>query len=108
MTAGSLNEIVLFQPDEAVRLEVLLGDETVWLTQAQMAELFGSTRNNVTMHIRNIFSEGELLEDVVCKDFLLTTQHGAVPSNSPANRAVKEPLTATYNQALTIRLPGTQ
>lgn len=48
-------EIILYQPDETVKLEVRMEDETVWLTQAQMAELFQTTRNNITLHIRNIF-----------------------------------------------------
>ena len=71
-------EIVLYQPDNSLRLEVQLENETVWLTQAQMAELFQTTRNNVTMHISNIFKEGELEKLVVCKDSLRTTQHGAI------------------------------
>ena len=50
-------EIILYQPDETVRLEVRLEDDTVWLTQAQMAELFQTTRNNVTLHIGNIFKD---------------------------------------------------
>ena len=49
------SQIVLYQPDESIRLEVKLDDDTVWLTQAQMTELFRTTRNNITMHIRNIF-----------------------------------------------------
>jgi hypothetical protein len=53
-------------------------DETVWLAQAQMAELFQTTRNNVTMHITNIFKEGELERIMVCKQSLHTTQHGAI------------------------------
>ena len=53
-------EIILYQPDETVKLEVRMEDETVWLTQAQMAELFQTTRNNITLHIRNIFKENEL------------------------------------------------
>ncbi|MDR2197160.1 MAG: virulence RhuM family protein [Coriobacteriales bacterium] len=72
------SEIVLFQPDKAVRLEVLLDEETVWLTQRQMAELFSTTRSNITMHISNIFKEGELKEEMVSKESLLTTQHGAI------------------------------
>jgi hypothetical protein len=59
-------------------LEVRLENETVWLTQAQMAELFQTTRNNITIHISNIFKEGELVKNVVCKKFLHTTQHGAI------------------------------
>ena len=53
-------EIVLYQPNDNIRLEVRLQDETVWLTQQQMAELFNTTRNNITLHIGNIFKEGEL------------------------------------------------
>ena len=71
-------EIVLYQPDGTLKLEVRLEDETVWLTQAQIAELLSTTRNNITMHISNIFKEGELEQEMVCKDSLLTTQHGAI------------------------------
>jgi len=71
-------EIILYQPDNSLKLDVLLEDETVWLSQAQMAELFQTTRNNVTIHIANIFKEGELERIPVCKDFLHTTQHGAI------------------------------
>jgi len=77
-------EIVLYQPDNVTKLEVLLEDETVWLTQMQMAELFQTTRNNVTMHISNIFKEGELEKAVVCKESLLTTQHGAIAGKTQA------------------------
>jgi len=71
-------EIILYQPDNSLKLDVWLEDETVWLSQAQMAELFQTTRNNVTIHIINIFREGELERIRVCKDFLHTTQHGAI------------------------------
>lgn len=66
-------EIILYQPDSEVKLEVRLEEETVWLTQAQMAELFQTTRKNVTLHIRNIFKEGELVENSVCKESLHTS-----------------------------------
>lgn len=69
-------EIVLYQPDESTRLEVRLEDDTVWLTQAQMSELFQTTRNNITLHIRNVFKEGELSEISVCKESLLTASDG--------------------------------
>ena len=69
-------EIILYQPDETVRLEVRLEDETVWLTQAQMAELFQTTRNNITLHIGNVFKEGELVEVSVRKESLLTAADG--------------------------------
>ena len=69
-------EIILYQPDENVQLEVRLEEETVWLTQAQMSLLFETSRNNITLHIGNIFKEGELIEDSVCKESLLTASDG--------------------------------
>ena len=71
------NEIILYQPkDKTTSLEVRLEDETVWLTQAQMAELFSTTRNNITLHISNVFNEKELDGNSVCKDSLLTASDG--------------------------------
>ena len=69
-------EIVLYQPDDNVRLEVRLQDDTVWLTQQQMAELFNTTRNNITLHIGNIFKEEELEVNSVRKESLLTAADG--------------------------------
>jgi hypothetical protein len=72
-------EIILFRTeDEKLRLSVLFEDETVWLTQEQMAALFEKGRTTITEHIRNIFEEGELDEKVVCRKFRHTTQHGAI------------------------------
>ena len=73
------NEIILYRPDElAEHIEVRIDEETVWLTQEQMALLFGRERSVITKHIRNIFSEGELSKKVVCAFFAHTTQHGAI------------------------------
>jgi hypothetical protein len=70
-------EIIIYQPDnESTKLEVKLEDETVWLTQAQMSDLFQTTRNNITLHVSNIFKERELDENSVCKDSLLTAKDG--------------------------------
>ena len=55
-------EIILYQPDETVRIEVRLEDDTVWLTQAQMAELFQKDQSVIARHIGNVFREGELNE----------------------------------------------
>ncbi|MBQ1697414.1 MAG: virulence RhuM family protein [Bacteroidales bacterium] len=70
------NEIILYQPDETIKLEVRLENETVWLTQQQMAELFVTTPQNITMHIRNIYKEGELMTEATCKDFLQVRKEG--------------------------------
>ena len=68
-----MNEIVLFETeDKAVTLSVPVEQETVWLTQAQMTELFNTSKQNVSLHINNCFKEGELDKDSVVKDFLTT------------------------------------
>ena len=54
------NEIIIYQPEESIKLEVRLEDETVWLTQAQMAELFQTSKQNISLHTRNVFKENEL------------------------------------------------
>ena len=70
------NEIILYQPDSTLSLDVRVENETVWLTQAQMTELFQTNKNKITLHIRNIFKEGELEESSVCKESLLTAADG--------------------------------
>ena len=73
------NQIVIYQTDNGqTAIDVRLENETVWLTQAQMAELFQKDRTVIGRHIRNVFKEGELDEKVVCAKFAHTTRHGAV------------------------------
>lgn len=62
-------EIILYQPDETISLEVRMGEESVWLTQQQMAELFSKDRTDIGRHIRNIYKEGELEKDITCAKF---------------------------------------
>jgi hypothetical protein len=68
--------LVYTAEDGSSRIRVLLEDETVWLTQAMMAELYETSKQNVSLHIRNILSEGELQEDSVVKDYLTTATDG--------------------------------
>lgn len=71
------NNFILYQtPGGGVSLSVLLNDETIWLTQKMMAELFQTTPQNITIHLKNIFEEAELEEDSTCKDFLQVQQEG--------------------------------
>ena len=71
------SQFLLYQSsDGQTRLEVRLENETVWLSQNQMAELFQTTKQNVSLHIRNIFKEGELAEDSVVKEYLTTAADG--------------------------------
>ena len=69
-------EIILYQPDESVRMEVRIEDETVWLTQAQIAELFETKRQAITTQLKNIFQSGELNENSVCSILELTASDG--------------------------------
>lgn len=66
------NEIIIYQPDETIKLDVRFENETVWLTQAQMCELFQRERSVITKHISNIFKEGELNINSVCANFAHT------------------------------------
>jgi len=73
------NQIVIYQTDNGqTAIDVRMENETVWLTQAQMATLFQKDRTVIGRHIRNVFKEGELDEKVVCANFAHTTQHGAI------------------------------
>jgi len=72
------NEIIIYQTDEqSTRLEVRLEDETVWLTQAQMVELFDSTKQNISLHINNVFKEGELAYEATVKEYLTVQKEGS-------------------------------
>lgn len=72
----SKGEIVMYQPDETIRLEVRVENDSVWLTQAQMAELFRTTPQNVTIHIKDIYEEEELSEGATCKQSLQVRKEG--------------------------------
>ena len=70
------SEIVLYQPEGSVSLEVRLENETVWLTQQQISELFGTGRQAITKHLKNIFASNELDENSVCSILELTAADG--------------------------------
>ena len=71
------NKIVIYQTEDGqTQIDVRLENETVWLTQAQLAELFEKTPQNITMHIGNAYKEGELDRDSTCKEYLQVQQEG--------------------------------
>lgn len=73
------SEIIIYQnPDGLIKIDVMLQDETVWLTQAQMAVLFDKGRSTITEHIQNVFSEGELDENSVCRKFRHTADNDKI------------------------------
>jgi len=73
------NQLIIYQTEDGrVKIETHFENETVWLTQTQIGELFQRDRTVITKHIRNIFKDGELDEEVVSANFAHTTQHGAI------------------------------
>jgi len=73
------NEIILYRPDElAEHIEVRVEEETVWLNRQQLATLFGRDVKTIGKHINNVFSDAELVKEVVVAKFATTTQHGAI------------------------------
>lgn len=73
-----LGEMIIYQSDEGVKLDVRLENKTVWLNQEQIGVLFNKSKATISEHISNIFKEGELNEKVVVRKFRTTTQHGAL------------------------------
>jgi len=69
-------EIILYQSEDSTQFEVRIENETVWLTQAQMVDLFQTTKQNVSLHINNIFKENELKKDSTVKEYLTVRQEG--------------------------------
>ena len=83
-----LTEILLYTtPNGKVKVEIYLQNETIWLTQQKIADLFGVDRTVITKHIGNIFKEGELDEKLVCANFAHTTQHGAIKGKTQETKA---------------------
>ena len=78
---SNTGEIVMYQPDETIRLEVRVENETVWLTQQQIADLFQSSRTNVVEHVMHIYEDEELEESSTCRKFRQVRKEG--------NRTVK-------------------
>lgn len=78
-------EVILYQPDETIRLEVRLAEETVWLTQTQIIDLFKSSKANISEHITNIYEQGELVFETTVRNFRTVKKEG--------NRTVTRTLT---------------
>jgi hypothetical protein len=80
------SELVLYRTEDGVtKIEVLLQDENVWMTQAEIQELYSKSKSTISEHISNIFAEGELSEEVVVRNSRTTTQHGAIEGKTQTN-----------------------
>ena len=83
MDTNQLKFLMYRSADGDVSVNAIIKDETIWLTQKAMAELFGVDKSSISRHLKNIFVEGELDENVVVAEIATTTQHGAIRGNSP-------------------------
>jgi len=80
---NSFTEFLLYTtPNGNVRVEIFLRNETIWLTQEKIAQLFGVQRPAITKHLKNIFESGELFEDKVSSILEHTTRHGAIKNKT--------------------------
>ena len=79
-------EIVIYQSEEGnAKIEVRLENENVWLSQAQLVVLYQSSKSNISEHIKHIFEEGELIEELVVRKFRTTSKHGAIEGKTQGN-----------------------
>lgn len=81
------SQIIIYQTESGeTKLEVTFNDETVWLSQMQLCELFNKSKATISEHIKHIFEEGELQEKVVVRKFRTTTQHGAIEGKTQSRK----------------------
>ena len=79
LTKDTKGEIVIYQSEEGKAvIDVILQDDTVWVTQEQMVALFGKAKSTISEHLKHIFEEGELDQNSVVRFFRTTTQYGAI------------------------------
>jgi hypothetical protein len=104
------SDILIYQNSHGdVRLDVRLQDETVWLSQAQMATLFGKSKKTISEHIQNVFKEGELAENVVVRKFRTTTRHGAIEGKTQSKNVIFYNLDVIISVGYRVKsLQGTQ
>lgn len=103
-------EIAIFKTDnESINVEVIFEDETVWLTQNQMANLFEKAKSTINEHIKHIFEEGELDEKVVVRNFRITTKHGALEGKTQTHEVTYYNLDVIISVGYRVKsLRGTQ
>lgn len=81
------NNIVIYQSEDGkVHLDVKYNEETLWLTQQLLCELYQTSKSNVSEHIKHIFEDGELEKEVVVRNFRITTQHGAIEGKTQSRK----------------------
>ena len=81
-----MSEILIYQNENGnIKVDVMFEDGSIWLSQAQICELFGKAKSTISEHIKAIFEEGELDEKVVVRNYRITTKHGAIEGKTQTN-----------------------
>ena len=87
MSNQTTNFLIYNLPDEKLSVDIIVKDETIWISQKGLSELFGIDRTGIGKHLKNIFSDGELDEKVVCANFAHTTEHGAIKGKTQVSNS---------------------
>ena len=87
MSNQTTNFLIYNLPDEKLSVDIIVKDETIWISQKGLTELFGIARTGIGKHLKNIFSDGELDEKVVCANFAHTTEHGAIKGKTQVSNS---------------------
>lgn len=87
MSRQTTNFLIYNLPDEKLSVDIIVKDETIWISQKGLSELFGIDRTGIGKHLKNIFSDGELDEKVVCANFAHTTEHGAIKGKTQVSNS---------------------
>ena len=95
--SASENQIVVYQPNETARLNVRLENETVWLTQSQMATLFGCSTDNISLHLKNVYSVGELSREATTEDFSVVRKEEVLYLRSGKDGRRDHPRASRFN-----------
>lgn len=86
---SSIGKILIYQNEKGdTKIDVFFTDETIWMTQRSMADLYQTTPQNITVHIKNIYSDGELSEDATCKNYLQVQNEGGARCDGNDNTTV--------------------
>ena len=97
---NDFNFLVYQTAQENVSVNALVKDETIWLTQKAMAELFDADKSSISRHLKNIFNEGELDEKVVVAKIATTTQHGAIEGKTQTKKHNSHKITSDFDKAV--------
>ena len=101
------NTLILYNDNEGkISVNVRFSDEDVWLTQAQLVEIYQTIKSNVSEHLKHIFADGELQKELVVRNFRATTQHGAIEGKTQTHEVAFYNLDVIISLGYRVQSPG--